>query len=129
MHFIKLSMFTLLLIFLKFKKIVKIINGYWNLSNAFSALIDMIMSYTFFRLLIWWITVTFSNIELFLHPWIILQLVITYNLKIHLWILYTKNYILMSLRNFVLHSWGTLAIVLFFLLYFVWFGIRVILVS
>lgn len=129
MHFIKLSMFTLLLIFLKFKKIVKIINRYWNLSNAFSALIDMIMPYTFFRLLIWWITVTFSNIELFLHPWIILQLVITYNLKIHLWILYTKNYILMSLRNFVLHSWGTLAIVLFFLLYFVWFGIRVILVS
>ena len=49
-----------------------------NLLNA-SALIDMIMWFFFFSLLIWWITLIGSIIELALNSWKKFQLVMVHN--------------------------------------------------
>ena len=60
---------------------VFIVNGYWILSKAFSASVEIIIWFLSFNLLMWCIyTDWFANIEVSLHPWDKAHLVMMYDL-------------------------------------------------
>ena len=96
-------------------------NGCWIILNISSALVDMGMGFSFFTLLMWWITLIFECWNSLAFPSKAhLVLVILF---MHCWMWFIH----ILLKIFALCSWGTVCLVFFFVLFLCGAGIKIML--